>query len=182
LLLLHKLVEGSSPSRPSGNLGTVSIDLLPVMLTETSVKVNLVNGKPLGSLPEVTDDPEDKDDGNSKASHEEVLGVTVSLLEGGADGDVELAAENDKAEGKTQPRTVDTTSSMERDLVESAALTLPSRAETDVALTLRVSVDVYKINVIKLTAQMEPQVKRAARAETARSQSKTRPPEEARTM
>lgn len=153
------------------------------MLTETSVEIDLVNGEPLRSLPDIADDPEDKDDRDGKASHEKILGVTVTLLEGRADGDVELAAENDEAEGKTQPRTVDTASSMEGDLVEGTALTLPSRAETNVTLSAKVNF-CYKqtIDAIKLTAQMEPQVKRAARAETARSQSKTRPPEEARTM
>lgn len=176
-------MESPAPNRPRSNLGAVSIDLIPVMLTETSVEINLVNGEPLRALPDIADNPEDKHDRDGKTSHEEVLSVTVTLLEGRADGDVELAAENDEAEGKTQPRAVDTASSVEGNLVEGTALTLPSRAETDVAL--RASVSFYykqTIDAIKLTAQMEPQVKRAARAETARSQSKTRPPEEARTM
>lgn len=177
---LHELVEELAPSRPASNLGTVGVNLIPVVLTETSVKINHINGKPLGSLPEVTNDPEDENDGNGKAGHEEVVGITVSLLFRRADGDVELAAENDEAESKADPRSDDTASSAEGDLVKATALSLPGRAETDVALSMLVFVEVMS-DRCELTAQMEPQVKRAARAETARSQSKTRPPEEPRT-
>lgn len=153
------------------------------MLTETSVEINLVNGEPLGTLPDIADDPEDQDDRDGKTGHEEILSVTVTGLGRRADGDVELATENDEAEGKTQPRAINTSSSLEGNLVEGTALTLPSRAETDVALRAEISFcGETMINAITLTAQMEPQVKRAARAETARSQSKTRPPEEASTM
>ena len=127
-------MEGSSPSRPGSNLGAVSVDLIPVMLTETSVKIDLVNSKPLRSLPDVTDNPEDKNDGNGTTGHEEVLGITVAVLAGRTDGDVELAAENDEAKGETQPGSGDTTGGAEGDLVERTALTLPSRAETDVRL------------------------------------------------
>ena len=131
---LHELVEHSTPSRPASNLGAVSIDLIPVMLTETSVKIDLVNGEPLRSLPEVTDDPEDENDRDGKAGHEEVLGVTVTVLEGRADGDVELGSENDEAEEETQQGSGDTTGGAEGDLLESTALTLPGRAETDMSL------------------------------------------------
>jgi hypothetical protein len=146
------------------------------MLTETSVKIDLVNGKPLRSLPEVTNDPEDENDRNGKTSHEEVLGVTVSLLERRADSDVELAAENGEAEAESDPGSDDTTGGAEGNLLESAALTLPGRAETNVSLSMLVFVKTMS-GRCELTAQMEPQVKRAARAETARSQSKIRPPQ-----
>lgn len=131
---LHELVEHSTPSRPGSNLGAVSVDLIPVMLTETSVKIDLVDGEPLRSLPEVTDDPEDENDGDGETSHEEVVGITVTFLGGRADGDIELAAENDEAEGETQPGSGDTTGGAEGDLLESTALTLPGRAETDMSL------------------------------------------------
>ena len=178
---LHELVEELAPSRPASNLGTVGVNLIPVVLTETSVKIDHVNGEPLGSLPDVTNNPEDKNDGNGKAGHEEVVSITVSVLERRADGDVELAAENDEAESKADPRSNDTTSCAEGDLVQATALSLPGGAEADVTLGMLVFVEATS-HGCELTAQMEPQVKRAARAETARSQSKIRPPEEARTI
>lgn len=131
---LHELVEESAPGGPSSNSSTVSIDLVPVMLTETGVKVDLINCEPLRTLPEVTNDPEDEDDGNGEAGHEEVLGIAVAWLVWRADGDEELAAQNGEAESKTQPRAPNATSSLEGNLVEASALFLPSSAETDVSL------------------------------------------------
>jgi hypothetical protein len=64
------------------------------MLTETSVEVYLVNSKPLRTLPDIADDPEDKDDRDGKAGLEEVLRSTITFHEGRADGDVELATKN----------------------------------------------------------------------------------------
>lgn len=96
-------MEESAPSGPRSNLGTVSVDLIPVVLTETSVEINLINGEPLRLLPEVADDPEEEHDRNGKAGLEEVLGVTVTCLAWGADGDKDLHRENSEAKGETQP-------------------------------------------------------------------------------
>lgn len=109
------------------------------MLTETGVKVDLINGEPLRLLPEVADDPEEEDDRNSKAGHEEVLGVTIAWLVWRADGNEELHAENSKAKGETQPRAVYATSSLEGNQIEASALSLPGGAEADVSLQDQVS-------------------------------------------
>ena len=154
---LHELVERSTPSRPGSNLGAVSVDLIPVVLTETSVKINLINGEPLRSLPEVTNDPEDENDGDGKTGHEEVLSVTVSFLERRADSDVKLTAENGEAEAETDPGSDDTTGGAEGNLIETAALALPGRAETNVSLNMLVFVKTMS-GRCELTAQMEPQV------------------------
>lgn len=42
-MTLHDLVEEASPSGPSGDLGTVSVDLVPVVLTSASVDIDLVD-------------------------------------------------------------------------------------------------------------------------------------------
>lgn len=136
---LHELVEESAPSGPRSDLSTVSVDLVPVMLTETGVKVDLIDGEPLRLLPEVTDDPEEEDDRNGEAGHEEVLGVTIAWLVGRADGDEELHAKNSKAKGETQPRAVNATSSLEGNQVEASTLSLPGGAEADMSLQDQVS-------------------------------------------
>lgn len=176
-------MEEPAPSGPLSNLGAVGIDHVPVVLTKTSIKIDLVDCEPLGSLPDVANDPEQNNDGDSKARHEKVSGIAIAFLACRADGDEELAAKNGEAKGKTEPRTPYTSSGPERDLLKGTALTLPCGAETDVGLGVWVSkIDQVKVGGSRLTKQMEPQVKRAARAETARSQLKTRLPEDARTM
>lgn len=63
---LHDLVKEASPGGPSGNLGAVSVDLLPVVLTSASVNIDLVNRQPTLTLPEVANSPEGKDNGESQ--------------------------------------------------------------------------------------------------------------------
>jgi hypothetical protein len=90
-------VEESAPSGPLSNLGAVGIDHIPVVLTKTSVKIDLIDSKPLGSLPDVTNDPEQNNDRDSEASHEKVSGIAIAFLACWADGDEELAAKNGEA-------------------------------------------------------------------------------------
>lgn len=131
---LEDASEGAAPSRHGGDAGTVGVDLLPVVLTETSIEIDLVNGEPTSALPEVTAGPEDEDDGNGKAGHEEVLSSAGAGLAVGHDGNEDLGNQDDSAESETHVRAVDTTSSVEGDLVERATLPLPGSAETNVAL------------------------------------------------
>ncbi|KAI6776480.1 hypothetical protein HG530_000425 [Fusarium avenaceum] len=104
------------------------------MLTKTSIEIDLVECEPLGSLPDVSDDPEHKNDGNSQASHEKVSGITIAFLACRADGGEELAAKNGETKSETEPRTPNTSSGPERDLLEATALTLPCPAETNMGL------------------------------------------------
>lgn len=127
-------MQEAAPGRPRGNLGTVGVDAIPVMLTETSVEVNLVDGEPAGSLPDESSDPEDKDDGKGKAGLEKVLGSTSSRLSRGCDGNKDLGSKNDEAEEEAQVRSVDSTTSLEGDLVKRAALASPSSTEANVSL------------------------------------------------
>lgn len=90
-ILLHNLVEGAAPGRPCGNLGTVGVNLVPVMLTSASIDVNLVDGEPAGSLPEPADSPEKEHDRKCKVRLEEALNRTHTRLTGaGNNGSVEL--------------------------------------------------------------------------------------------
>lgn len=127
-------MEESAPSGPFSNLGAVGINHIPVMLTKTSIEIDLVECEPLGSLPDVSDDPEHKNDGNSQASHEKVSGITIAFLACRADGGEELAAKNGETKSETEPRTPNTSSGPERDLLEATALTLPCPAETNMGL------------------------------------------------
>lgn len=137
---LHELVQCTAPGGPGSNLSAVRVDSIPVVLTETSVEINLVNSEPAGSLPGVSDSPEDKDDGNSKALLEEVLGITNTALARRADGSENLGSQNNSTEEDTHPGAVDTTTGFEGDQVERAALVSPGFAEADVALGEFVSI------------------------------------------
>ena len=88
---LHDLVQETSPGGPSGNLGTVGVDGLPVELTTATVDIHLVGAEPAGTLPGESDDPEEHDDEESKVRREETLSV-VQVGAGGSDGVVELSA------------------------------------------------------------------------------------------
>lgn len=106
------------------------------MLTETSVKVDLVKGKPASSLPDESSKPEDKDDGDGKAGLEEILGSAQALLSGGCDGDKDLGSKNDETKEEAHVRSVDSTASLEGDLINGAALASPSHTEADVSLEM----------------------------------------------
>lgn len=60
-------MESTAPSGPGSLLGTVGVDGIPVVLTETSVEIDLVNSEPSGSLPDVANQPEEEDDRDGKA-------------------------------------------------------------------------------------------------------------------
>jgi hypothetical protein len=129
-------IEPSAPLGRRGKLGAISVDLVPVVSSETSVQVNLVNRQPTSALPKPATEPEGKDDWKSKNLLEEVLGITSSSLAGRGDGDEDLSGEKDEAERETHHTAVDTTSSLEWDIVQRSTLIRPSLAEPDVRLLL----------------------------------------------
>lgn len=59
-------MEDSLPLGPGSDLSSVGVDHIPVDLTASSVDINLFDLKTTLSLPEVADDPEDSNDGNSE--------------------------------------------------------------------------------------------------------------------
>jgi hypothetical protein len=127
-------VEGAAHNVVGCDLSLVGVDLVPVVLTETVVEVNLVEGKESRALPEPATNPEDGNHGNGK----NVLQDTLGRVRGTANGDssiIELSSQNDAAENKTQPRAIDTTSSLEGNQIEGTALAFPGSAEANVALT-----------------------------------------------
>ena len=77
------------PDRPSGQLGLVSIDGVPVVLTTAGVNIDVVNRQPLAALPDEAADPEDDDNGEGEVLNEEALDVVETAADG-ADGYVEL--------------------------------------------------------------------------------------------
>lgn len=175
------MVEHAAPPGPGSELLVPGSNFLPVVLAETSVQINLVKLEPAGVLPEVATNPEEKDDGNGKHGLEEVLSSTGTALPGRSDGSEGLGSENDEAEEETHPRAPNSTGSLEGNVVQGATLKLPGGSEANVGLKC-VRERKRQRRRLEHTKQMEPQVKRAARPERARSQSKTTPPEEARTM
>lgn len=104
------------------------------MLSETGIEVDLVEGEPAGTLPDVAANPKDKNDGQGKALHEEVGGISVAVGVVRANGDKELGCQDHNAETKSHPGASDTTNSLEGDIVERAALVGPGASEADVGL------------------------------------------------
>ena len=116
--------------------GTLLLNLamrLPVNLTAASVNIDLIEGQEGRALPDVTNNPEEDDDGEGKAGLEETLGVVgLATVQRGEDGHVHLGNEYQYGHTETNPGSSNTESSLERDLVKSVALSLPGSAETDV--------------------------------------------------
>lgn len=131
---LNEDVEVLAPLGPGVDLGAVGVNLVPVVLTETGVKVDLVNAQPTLTLPEVTAGPEEKDDGKGEAGLEEVLGGTGTRLARGSDGNEDLGSKNDTAHGETSPGTTNTEGGLEGDAVHGAALGVPGLTEANVGL------------------------------------------------
>lgn len=128
---LKGLVDKASPGGHGGDAGALGVDVVPVELTAARVDIHLGSSEPTGALPEETDDPEEDDDEEGEVSVEELLdGLGGGVL--GNDGGVELSDENDDNDNETKPRAVDTTSSLERNLVKGVAVVSPGLAETNV--------------------------------------------------
>lgn len=84
-------MEEAAPSGPCSHLGPELVDLVPVMLTTTSVDINLVNRQPTLSLPDISDGPEEEDNGESQVGHEEAFNSAHTGRARGSDnGNIEL--------------------------------------------------------------------------------------------
>jgi hypothetical protein len=70
------------PCWHGSDLGTISVDFIPLVFTAASINVDLVDGNPALTLPEVTSDPEDNDDGESEEGLEETSCIIVATRDG----------------------------------------------------------------------------------------------------
>lgn len=85
----------ASPLGPGGNLGSVGIDLVPVELTAAGVDIYLGGAEPTFALPQVTDGPEEEDDGGGEVALEEGFGsAETRFADGGGDSSVKLSRSN----------------------------------------------------------------------------------------
>lgn len=96
---LENDVQHTLPGGRLSKLAPVSVDAVPVMLTTTSVEVNLAKVQPTLSLPDVAKDVEDNDNGEGQVGLEERLGITDGAVQVG-DGSVELGNQNDDVESQ----------------------------------------------------------------------------------
>lgn len=92
-------VQHTLPGGRRSKLTTVSVDAIPVMLTTTSIEINLAKLQPTLPLPDVTKDVEDNDNGEGQVGLKERLGVADGAVEVG-DGSVELGNQNDDVESQ----------------------------------------------------------------------------------
>lgn len=97
---LEKDVEHTLPGGCSSKFTTVSVDAIPIMLTKTSVEVNLAELQPTLSLPDIAKDVKDNDDWEGQVRLEEGFGIADGAVEVG-DGRVELGNQNNDVESQT---------------------------------------------------------------------------------
>jgi hypothetical protein len=112
----------------------MSIDSFPIVLTSTSVKVNLVEFQEALSLPKISDSPEQQYDGEGEISLEEVLCGGKLGGEGRSNGHEELSDERYEHKDQSDPGACHTEDVLEGDVVERSALSMPCLSESDVCL------------------------------------------------
>lgn len=104
------------------------------MLTTTSVEIDLVELKETFSLPEVTDSPEEQDDGESEISLEETFGVVELTGERWSNGAEELSSQGNEDEENSDIGTSNSKDGLEWNVIEGSALAVPCLSESDVCL------------------------------------------------
>lgn len=70
------------PRGPGLHLLALTVDEIPVQLTTAGIDIHLSGPEPSGALPEVSSNPEDRDNKESEVRLEEVLGGTKVLADG----------------------------------------------------------------------------------------------------
>lgn len=86
---LEEPVEGASPSWVRSLLSTVCVNVVPIEIPPATIDIDLIDGEPALTLPEVSADPEEADDEESKVPVEEVF-CGADLGANGRNGNVEL--------------------------------------------------------------------------------------------
>ena len=72
----------SLPCRPGLHLLALAVNEIPIELTTAGIDVHLCGPEPTSALPEVTADPEKKDDEEGKVRTKEIFSGTDALANG----------------------------------------------------------------------------------------------------
>lgn len=104
------------------------------MLTTAGVEIDLVDSDEALALPDVTNDPEEEDDGQSEIGFEEALSVVQIAGERRSNGHEELRCQCNEDEEETDPRAGDAEESFEGNIIERTSLVFPCLSEADVCL------------------------------------------------
>ena len=83
MMRLEDTDDEALPRRPCLHFLALTVDEIPVQLTTAGIDIHLSGPEPSGALPEVSSNPEDRDDKESEVSLEEVLGGTDALADRG---------------------------------------------------------------------------------------------------
>lgn len=75
--ILEEFVKKTAPHGPSRNFLAVCVDRLPVMLTTTSINIDLIDMEPTSPLPSITNGPEDEYNGNAEPVLEEGFHIEI---------------------------------------------------------------------------------------------------------
>ena len=102
ILQLDDLVEKAAPGWPRCDKSAVSFDLIPVMLSQASVKIDLIDSHPTCPLPEVTADPKAQNHWEGQDLLEEVLGVSYAGLTWRSNGNKYLGREDYKTKHEAE--------------------------------------------------------------------------------
>ena len=127
---LKEVVHETLPGRTIGKLRTISIDGVPIMLTTTSIQVNLTDLSPTLSLPDISDNVEQNHNRHSQVGLEEALSGTERSIDV-SHSSIELCNKNDDNEGKSEPRSPNAKDVLEGNFIESVAVVLPGLSEAD---------------------------------------------------
>lgn len=93
---LKHLLEVLLPLGHAGNVCTISVDLIPVVLSAAYINIYILNLDPGLSLPGKSDDPEEDDNWQSKVGLEESLGsVEFAIVKWRGNSSVKLGNKSD---------------------------------------------------------------------------------------
>lgn len=151
------------------------------MLTAASIQIDLGEFQEALTLPEIAASPEEQHHRKREVRLEEVLGGTQVVGEWWSNSDEELGSQSDEDEDDSKPGTPNSADGLEGNFIESATLSGPCLSEANVCLARWLERLWNRSSCSVLTMQIDPHVKRAARPDSARSQSKTVLPFEAKT-
>lgn len=100
---LEELMHPLLPLRLSSHVSLVLVNSIPIVLSATSIDINLFELQPSFSLPEVTTGPEEENNRESEISLEEIGGASEFGLARRSNGDIELCSEGDDDEENSEP-------------------------------------------------------------------------------
>jgi hypothetical protein len=123
---LPNLVKTLPPPWPASIDATLLVHIFPINGTTSRINIDLADLEEALALPEVSDDPENQDDGHRQHDIEPAFDIVIAATDR-ADSNIELSGENQNAQCQTDPCAVDAENSMVRNLIHGMAVIFRKR-------------------------------------------------------